>query len=118
MNESSLVAIILEWIKYSGLAMSLYVVGAVIASTHLTRYPRPAWLALAGCGLCLLAGGAGLLQHVIIRGNMGIPDEAMMFIGIISWITRVVYLAGFGMVFAAVFVDRRCSEPPSEVEPT
>lgn len=115
MNETSTVTILLEWLMYSWPSLITYLIGIIVAAMHLTKSPRPALMALAGCGLCGVAHLAGLLQHVLIRGQLAVPPEATLFLGMISWISSFMYVAGFGLVFVAVFTDRRRPEPPPEI---
>ncbi len=116
MQDNSMMTIVLEWLSYSGLTLVMHVTGLIVSAMYLTRLPRPALMALGGCGLCLFASLSGLMQHLLVRANMGVPPELTILLSAVSWVTRLLYIAGFVLVFAAVFVDRRRPELPPELD--
>lgn len=90
-------------------------IGVVIASTMLTRYPRPARLVLAGCGLNLGALGASFFMRTFVASWItGSGASAQTFFMITNFLTSMLYAIGIGLIIAAVFTDRTRPQPPDE----
>ena len=90
-------------------------IGVMVASVMLTRYPRPAKLLLAGCGINLVASG---LSHVVrgliptLLSGTGVSVQSLFVVsGVVS---SVMYAAGLGLIITAVFVDRTHPQLPPE----
>ncbi len=117
MDFDSMSAIILQWLMWVVPSTLVYLTGAIIASYHLTRSPRPAKLALAGCGINLFCTGLSILPYALSQSGwlaFGM-DSVYLYYGV-NIVSTILSACGFGLVFAAVFVDRNRPEPPPEIE--
>jgi hypothetical protein len=99
-------------LMYVGPSFALYVVGAVIASLFLTRYPRPAWLALLGCGMLILSSGSGILAYYLLMPGGLIPVDPEIASMAINLIGTAMHIVGLGLIFTAVFLDRKLRVEP------
>ncbi|HET6422958.1 MAG TPA: hypothetical protein VFG20_04700 [Planctomycetaceae bacterium] len=89
--------------------------GLVIASMMLTRYPRPARLLLAGCGINLATIGLSFFLRTFVASWItGSSGSAQMFYFTTSIVSGVCYAIGLGFIIAAVFADRVPALPPEE----
>ncbi len=72
--------IMLQWLMYAGPSLVMYTICLIIASTQLTRHPKPARFALAGCGVHLLSTGISLMRFVAVSaiGVTGSQTETIM----------------------------------------
>lgn len=91
-------------------------IGVVIASTMLTRYPKPAKLLMAGCGLNLAALGSGFALPMMVSPSWigGSGASIQTFYMITSFVTSMLYAIGLGLIITAVFTDRTRPQPPDE----
>ncbi len=90
------------------------VIGVMIASTQLSRLPRPAGLVLAGCGVNLFSYGATFcVRLLLMNGGLSGPNLSMVF-GIVGFVSSLVYAVGLGLIISAAFVDRVPPRPPEE----
>lgn len=111
-DNGQFLTLLLQWVTYNGPSLVMYIIGCVIASTHLTRYPRPAWLALIGCGLLAMTNLTSLLMYAVIASQGSLFGSTTIFMTALNVVMNAFHLLGFGLVFAAVFLDRRRPEPP------
>lgn len=89
-------------------ALLAYVGGMVFAIVFLSRYPRPALLALIGCVVLLTASiGHPIIQTTILM-NRGSGSVATMgqVLSALSLIFSAIRAAGFVLLFCAAFVGR------------
>ncbi len=115
-SNSDLLPMVLHWLMYAGPSLLMYTVGIIIASTQLTRYPKPALFALAGCGIHALSTGMSLMSFVFIRSSGWAGSQIGTLMTALSLLSSLMHMVGFGLLFAAVFVSRQAPEPPPELE--
>jgi mannose/fructose/N-acetylgalactosamine-specific phosphotransferase system component IIC len=102
MNNS--MQFLLRNFTYQSPALIAYLVGLILALANWGRLPKPSQFLFFG-SLLLLAGSLGVpvLQMARFRG----PTSLYSGIGLVATLVRA---AGFALVIAAVFCDRRQAE--------
>jgi hypothetical protein len=113
MSSGPSLSVMLQFIFATLPSVLVNVGGIVVASTMLTRYPRPARFVLAGCATNLFAYGLSFFLRTIAIswvGGSGIEMQTYLLIG--SLVSSVFYAIGFGLVITAAFIDRIPPQPP------
>jgi hypothetical protein len=89
----------------------IYVVGIVLALVYWRRCRRPCAFTFFSCGLLLLTSiGQSAVRLYVFQGRADLdlsPEKLAWILTLIAQVSSCLRALGFGLLLAAIFVDRR-----------
>jgi hypothetical protein len=88
-----------------------YLVGMVICAMRWNRYPRPAQLAFLGTAFLVIDFLVQPTVRVFLVDRLE-PSAASDMLSMLTLISAIVRLTGYGFLLGAVFIARSVTAPP------